>query len=66
MQPLAGKVSIVTGAIRGIGKAISILLAQSGSRVVLAARSVAGKGDRRLFQAQHGASDRSFNSNGWA
>ena len=39
MQPLAGKVSIVTGASRGIGKAISILLAQSGSRVVLAARS---------------------------
>jgi len=39
MQPLAGKVSIVTGASRGIGRAISILLAQSGSRVVLAARS---------------------------
>ena len=39
MQPLAGKVAIVTGASRGIGKAISILLAQSGSRVVLAARS---------------------------
>ncbi len=39
MQPLAGKVAIVTGASRGIGKAISILLARSGSRVVLAARS---------------------------
>ena len=39
MQPLAGKVAIVTGASRGIGKAISILLAQSGARVVLAARS---------------------------
>lgn len=39
MQPLAGKVAIVTGASRGIGRAISILLAQSGSRVVLAARS---------------------------
>ena len=39
MKPLAGKVSIVTGAGRGIGRAISILLGRSGSRVVLAARS---------------------------
>ena len=37
--PLAGKVSIVTGASQGIGKAVAILLARSGSRVVLAARS---------------------------
>lgn len=39
MKPLAGKVSIVTGAGRGIGKAISLLLGCSGSRVVLASRS---------------------------
>jgi short-subunit dehydrogenase len=39
MKPLAGKVSIVTGAGRGIGRAISLLLGRSGSRVVLAARN---------------------------
>jgi 3-oxoacyl-[acyl-carrier protein] reductase len=39
MQSLAGKISIVTGAGRGIGKAVSLLLSRSGSRVVLAARS---------------------------
>jgi len=37
---LAGKVAIVTGASRGIGKAISIALAQEGATVVLAARSI--------------------------
>jgi 3-oxoacyl-[acyl-carrier protein] reductase len=39
MKSLAGKVSIVTGAGRGIGRAVSLLLGRSGSRVVLAARS---------------------------
>jgi NAD(P)-dependent dehydrogenase (short-subunit alcohol dehydrogenase family) len=39
MKPLEGKVSIVTGAGRGIGRAIAMLLGRSGSRVVLASRS---------------------------
>lgn len=39
MEPLAGSVSIVTGAGRGIGRAISVLLSRSGSRVVLASRN---------------------------
>lgn len=39
MNSLAGKVSIVTGAGSGIGRAVSLLLGRSGSRVVLAARS---------------------------
>jgi len=38
---LNGKVSIVTGASRGVGRAISVALAEEGSAVVLAARSVA-------------------------
>jgi short-subunit dehydrogenase len=41
MKALAGKIAIVTGASRGIGKAIALLLARSGATVVLAARSAA-------------------------
>lgn len=39
MKPLAGKIAIVTGAGRGIGRVIALLLNQSGARVVLASRS---------------------------
>ncbi len=39
MKPLAGKIAIVTGAGRGIGRAIALLLSQSGARVVLASRT---------------------------
>lgn len=40
MRQLDGKVAIVTGASRGIGKAISIGLAQQGANLVLAARTI--------------------------
>ena len=39
MESLTGKVSIVTGAGRGIGRAISLALSRSDARVALAARS---------------------------
>ncbi len=42
VPPLSGKVAIVTGSSRGIGKAMAIGLAQAGSKVVVAARSEAG------------------------
>ena len=39
-KKLAGKVALVTGASRGIGRAISVALAGEGATVVLTARSV--------------------------
>ncbi|MBI5439779.1 MAG: SDR family NAD(P)-dependent oxidoreductase [Deltaproteobacteria bacterium] len=41
---LEGKVAIVTGASRGIGKAIAVGLAREGARIVLAARSEEARG----------------------
>ena len=39
MSNLEGKVALVTGAGRGIGRAVSLLLGKSGCRLVLAART---------------------------
>ena len=39
MESLTGKIAIVTGAGRGIGKAIALALGRAGARVALAARS---------------------------
>src|SRR4030042_3340148 len=47
MGKLDGKVAIVTGASRGIGKAVSTLLAAEGAKVVCAARTL-GEGEHKL------------------
>jgi citronellol/citronellal dehydrogenase len=43
---LSGKVAIVTGASRGIGKRTALKLARRGVKIVVAARSVSATEDR--------------------
>ncbi len=43
-RPLAGKVAVVTGASRGIGKGVAIELGAAGATVYVAARSNRGRG----------------------
>lgn len=44
-QDLSGKVALITGASRGIGKRAAVALGRRGARVVVAARSVEGNGE---------------------
>jgi NAD(P)-dependent dehydrogenase (short-subunit alcohol dehydrogenase family) len=54
MGRLSGKVALVTGASRGIGKAISIGLAREGASLVLAARTTADLVKTQAEVTRHG------------
>jgi NAD(P)-dependent dehydrogenase (short-subunit alcohol dehydrogenase family) len=55
MKSLEGKVAMVTGASRGIGRAISLGLAQQGANLVLAARTILDLEATRNTILQYGA-----------
>ena len=40
MFDLAGKIALITGASRGIGKSISMILAQNGAHVICISRNI--------------------------
>jgi NAD(P)-dependent dehydrogenase (short-subunit alcohol dehydrogenase family) len=54
VRQLEGKVAVVTGASRGIGKAISIGLAEQGANLVLAARTVSDLKETQAAVIKHG------------
>lgn len=55
MDVLKGKIAIVTGASRGLGRRIAVRLAQQGAAVALLARTAAGLDDTRQEIAAAGA-----------
>jgi len=54
-RPLAGKVAVVTGASRGLGRAIAVALAAAGADVAVAARAKAALEETAHQAQQHGA-----------
>ena len=52
-RPLAGKVAVVTGASRGLGRAIAVALAEAGADVVVAGRALPELGETARQAARH-------------
>ena len=73
VRPFDGKTAIVTGASRGIGRAIALRLGCDGARVILSARDVAALGTVREEIGKEGVSrtrfrwtcGRATHRNGW-
>jgi NAD(P)-dependent dehydrogenase (short-subunit alcohol dehydrogenase family) len=53
-RPLAGKVAVVTGASRGLGRAIAVALAEAGADVAVAARAPAELDETAQQASRHG------------
>ena len=54
MSGLAGRVAVVTGASRGVGRRVAVRLARDGATVALVARGAAGLNETAAEIAQHG------------
>ena len=52
-RPLAGKVAVVTGASRGLGRAIAVALAEAGADVVVAGRALPDLDETARQAARH-------------
>jgi NAD(P)-dependent dehydrogenase (short-subunit alcohol dehydrogenase family) len=53
-RPLSGKVAVVTGASRGLGRAIAVALAEAGADIAVAARAKADLEETAHQAGQHG------------
>jgi NAD(P)-dependent dehydrogenase (short-subunit alcohol dehydrogenase family) len=51
VQTLTGKIALVTGASRGLGKAVALELAQAGAHVIVTGRSTRGHSTQRSLPA---------------